>query len=75
MVLFLVNLIEACVRAEHLRNDDAVRGLIVLKKGCNDSWKGKRTTVKSVAELGLAVFITITAMQTISLISLEVGNR
>ena len=41
MVRDLVNLVEARVRTEDLRNDDSVRGLVVLEEGGHHAWESK----------------------------------
>ena len=72
MVFDLVNVIKAGVRTEGFRNLDPAVLLIILKKGCHDSWKSKRASVESMGKLGLSVSILIPELQTVGLIRLEV---
>ena len=74
VLLLSVNLVEACIWTEHLRDDDAVRSLIVFKEGCYHAWKGKGAAVEGVGELGLAVLVTITQVQAVGLVGFEVGD-
>ena len=72
IVLDLVNVIESCIRTKYLRNLYAVSLLVVLKKSCHDTWKGKRTTVEGMGELSLAFGVLVSELQTVCLIRLEV---
>ena len=74
MVLLSVNLVESCIRTEDFRNDDSVLGLIVFKECGYDARKSEGTAVESMAELWLAVLVTIAEMETVSLIGLEIGD-
>ena len=74
VLLLSVNLVESCIWTEDLRDDDAVRGLIVFKQGCHHAREGKGAAVESVCELSLSVLVAITQVQAVSLVSFEVGN-
>ena len=52
---------------------DTVGSLVVLQQGSHDAGKGQCATVQCVAELCLAVRITITALEPVGLVALEVG--
>ena len=64
----LVNVIEACVWTESLRDLDPVTLLVVLEKGCDHARKRERAAVKSVGQLGLAISVLISEFQTIRLV-------
>ena len=68
----LVNHLKACVRNKHLRDADALRGLVVLKQCCNDAWQGKRRAVESVSKLGLLLIVLIAELEAVCLERLEV---
>ena len=74
IILSIVNPVESCVWTENLRDDDSVFGLIVLEEGGHDTRKSERTSVQSVAELGLAILVTIAEVQSVCLVGLEVGD-
>ena len=73
--VLVVEHVESAVRNENLRYANAFRSLIVLDNGGNDTRKSESRTVESMAKLGLSgLGVAITAMQTVGLIALEVGN-
>ena len=70
----LINLVESRIRTKDFRNDYAIFGLVVLQEGGDDTRESEGTTVQRVAELGLAIGVTVAQMEPVGLEGLEVGN-
>ena len=69
-----VDYIKTGVFAQTFGDDDALRSLVVLKQRGHDAREGESRAVESVAEMGFLILTTVTAFQTVGLISLEVGD-
>ena len=73
LIVLVIKHLEATVRNEHLRYADTLRCLVVLKNRGNDTRQSECGAVERMAELDLlAVSTAETAVQTVSLIALEV---
>lgn len=72
--ILVVEHLEAAVRHEYARHFDSVGSLIVFYNRCHDSWQGQCRAIQCVAQFYLLVVgSAIAAVQTISLITFEVG--
>ena len=69
----LVDDVATHVRNEGGRHLDAILRLVVLQEGGHDTWQCESRTVQRVTELRLlGVLTTITALQTVGLIGVEI---
>ena len=74
--LFVVDDIKTAIRYEGLRDANAFLCLVVLQNSGHDTWQSESRTVERMTKLGfLSLSITVAALQTVSLIGVEVRDR
>ena len=72
---FLVDDFESAVRNQCLRDADAFRCLMVFKQGSQDTWQCQCRTIQCVAKFCLLFSSTVTALQAVCLVCVEVRYR
>lgn len=70
----LVDAVESGVRTENTEDDDLVFLLVVFEQGGDHTRESERASVRGVAKLHPAFRVTVTQVQTVRTIGLEVGD-
>lgn len=73
--VLVIEHLESAVRYQYLRYADTLWSLVVLQDRGYDTWQGEGRAIQCVAKLNLLVIcMAIAAVQTVSLVALEVRN-